>query len=461
MRRKVIGTFIFIAVLVVAYFGGVGYYADRFQANTQFGSVAIGNKTIDEAKQTIEEEMNKTQVTVQEDGKELGVLTLGELDGDMDIDAVLAADFAKQDPAKWPIYIFSESKFKNNLAENITVNDEKLTKVLEEMGLKNDERTPAKNAEIEFSEEEGFYVKPEEAGNQLDNERVKAHIVEALQTGEDIVDVKMAYLEPEVKSEDEAITSVMDRIHELSTNQVVWEIAGKEEVIEGDLIEQWIYFDDANNLVINKHKVAEYIDSIAEKYETYDIVREFESTLRGTVEVLPGTLGWSIDSQETAAILANHIVSGAEGVVEPVVNGTGYGSGDPNSVGDDYIEIDLQNQHMWLYKDGKLVMETPIVSGFAGSSETIPGAYAVWSMDRNATLVGTNVQLNTSYRQPVSWWIPFDDTGQGIHDANWQGSFGGNAYTYAGSQGCINVPPHVMADFFEEVELGMPVMIYN
>ncbi len=30
---------------------------------------------------------------------------------------------------------------------------------------------------------------------------------------------------------------------------------------------------------------------------------------------------------------------------------------------DTYIEVDLENQHMWFYKDGKVALETDIVSG--------------------------------------------------------------------------------------------------
>ena len=56
--------------------------------------------------------------------------------------------------------------------------------------------------------------------------------------------------------------------------------------------------------------------------------------------------------------------------------------------------------------------------------------------------------------------MPFDDTGQGIHDASWQASFGGDAYLTAGSLGCINTPPDVMAQVFNTVEVGTPVIIF-
>ena len=125
--------------------------------------------------------------------------------------------------------------------------------------------------------------------------------------------------------------------------------------------------------------------------------------------------------------------------------------------------MDLTYQKMYYYENGQLLLETDIVSGMADAdppTPTIPGAYSIWDKEKDATLVGVNQQRGTDYEQPVSYWLPFDDTGQGIHDANWQGSFGGDVYNYAGSQGCINTPPHVMEQLFNMVSVGTPVIIF-
>jgi len=112
-----------------------------------------------------------------------------------------------------------------------------------------------------------------------------------------------------------------------------------------------------------------------------------------------------------------------------------------------------------VYKDGKQVLETPVVTGRPGTT-TIPGAYASWNKESPSTLKGYNPHTQKEYQQPVDYWIPFDDTGQGIHDANWQASFGGEAYLSNGSLGCINTPPGTMAEVYQLVEVGMPVIIF-
>ena len=81
-------------------------------------------------------------------------------------------------------------------------------------------------------------------------------------------------------------------------------------------------------------------------------------------------------------------------------------------------------------------------------------------MESPSVLRGYNPHTDVDYEQPVQYWIAFDDQAQGIHDANWQGTFGGQAYLNSGSLGCVNTPPSVMGQVFELVYYGMPVIIF-
>ena len=56
--------------------------------------------------------------------------------------------------------------------------------------------------------------------------------------------------------------------------------------------------------------------------------------------------------------------------------------------------------------------------------------------------------------------MPFDWSGQGIHDASWQSSFGGENYLNRGSLGCINIPPSTMPFLYDAINQGTPVIIF-
>ena len=56
--------------------------------------------------------------------------------------------------------------------------------------------------------------------------------------------------------------------------------------------------------------------------------------------------------------------------------------------------------------------------------------------------------------------MPFCD-GQGLHDAYWQYSFGGDAYMWNGSHGCVNLPSDVAGTIYDAVEPNYPIILYR
>lgn len=135
-----------------------------------------------------------------------------------------------------------------------------------------------------------------------------------------------------------------------------------------------------------------------------------------------------------------------------------YANGNlPNvrDVGRNHVLISIVNQYMWIFNNGQLVMETPIISG-KPSTPTVTGFFSVTGMARNVVLRGDD------YATPVSYWIQFYPS-YGIHDAGWQS--GGNFYMdsdanyYVGSHGCVNVPSWRMPQVWDCTYTGMPVTV--
>lgn len=457
-KALIVGLSTFL-VLGIGYSAGIGYYSEKFQANTKFGTVDISNLTLEEAQKKIAEDLSNEQMTLTENGQVIGTFTLADLNAQLQTDEVLTAAYQSQDPTQWITGFFSSVEYDNLLMNHVQISDADLTQVLDTIGLNNQGRTPAKNATIQYSDARGYYVEEEVQGTQVDLDKVKAMIVEGLQSGEETVEVNSAYLTPEVTSDDESITTLMEQIEQYASTKITLEIAGDEVTIPKEEILKWIYFDSNNQIVVDESLAQEYVKTLNEQYATYNKSRQFASTLQGTVTVQAGTLGWSIDSEEEAKQIAQDLAQGQDVKRTPYIVGTGYNT-EGDDIGTTYVEVDIANQMMYVYINGEQVIQTAVVTGRSGSSETIPGAYSIWNKEENATLSGYNVNTGRDYEQPVSYWMPFDDTGQGIHDASWQSSFGGDAYLTSGSLGCINTPPEVMAQLFQIVEVGTPVIIF-
>ena len=99
--------------------------------------------------------------------------------------------------------------------------------------------------------------------------------------------------------------------------------------------------------------------------------------------------------------------------------------------GNTYIEVDLTAQHLWYYKDGKLAMESDIVSGYPSKSRNTPGGvYKLWYKEKGKTLRGS--ADGQSYASYVDYWNNVSTIGIGLHDASWQnGNFGGSVISQA------------------------------
>ena len=123
-------------------------------------------------------------------------------------------------------------------------------------------------------------------------------------------------------------------------------------------------------------------------------------------------------------------------------------------VGDTYVEVSLDDQHMWYIVDGDVYLESDCVTGNYGTADTPKGYYSVNAKISPCTLKGDDY---TSY---VTYWMPFIGGGWGLHDADWRSSFGGSIYKGNGSHGCVNLPPSIAKEMYAVIEVGTPVIVY-
>lgn len=459
MKKFLLSLVVLVIILAVGYSAGIGYYAEKFQANTRYGSIDISNLTLPEAQERLEEEIMKQTVTITENGNEIGTLTIGDLNPEINAEIPLTQTYDGQNPNNWIVNYFTTNEYDNNLAENISIDGATLRQKLNEIGLDNSGRQASMDAEIDYNPTEGYHIRDAQTGNQIDFGELESLIAEQIQMGSDVVEINQAYIPPQVFSDDEDINYFMDQIEAATNVEITLEIAGNEEVITSDQIEEWLYFDASNQIVYDEVAIHEYLGTLNDKYATFNKPRQFQSTLEGEVTVEPGTLGWSINRESETQSIINDLHGGVDVRRQPTIDGTGYNTEGTDDIGNSYIEVSMDAQHMWVYVDGVVVVETPIVTGQIGT-DTIPGAYSIWDKEEDSELTGFNARTGRDYVQPVEYWIPFDDTGQGIHDANWQSNFGGDTYLVSGSLGCINTPPGIMPQVFAHAQLGMPVIVH-
>lgn len=459
MKKGLIITGVSLLGLGAAYLTGVGYYSNRFVANTTFGTVDISNLTLVKAQEKLEADLNEREIVLTENEVEVARIKVSDLNGEYNTESNLESVYQSQDPIVWVTSYFEEEAFEDVLADQVAFNAENIKEVLAANGITNDNREAAVNATIDYSDEDGYFIESGVKGTEIDYDKLGASIVNTVEANENTIELEDVYAEPTIDEESEIVTSVMGTIEDFSDIQLTLQVAGNDITIPQSIIESWIYFDSNNELLVDYDLVYEYVNSLNDEYATYNKTRQFISTLQGEVTVQPGILGWGIDTEAETQAIIDDLYAGVDVTREPAVFSSGGNANSADEIGNTYIEIDLTYQMMYLYVDGELIVGTDIVSGQLGA-ETVPGANAVNEMLSNTNLVGYNQFKKVEYSVPVSYWIRFDNNAQGIHDASWQGSFGGSVWQYSGSLGCINTPYWAVETIYNNVSYGTPVLVF-
>lgn len=120
---------------------------------------------------------------------------------------------------------------------------------------------------------------------------------------------------------------------------------------------------------------------------------------------------------------------------------------------DMYVEVDISDQTVELYKDKGVILTTLCVTG-KDSTPTRIGYFPIKYKTYDTYLKGPG------YKSHVYYWMPFDG-GIGLHDAAWRSEFGGDIHYNSGSHGCVNMPHDAAKTIYENVSAGTKVLVHN
>ena len=200
-----------------------------------------------------------------------------------------------------------------------------------------------------------------------------------------------------------------------------------------------------------------YFETLRKKYETTPGEVLFTTHDGRLLRFQSDNCGWQMNVDQTVEALKAAAENGEE-VMDPVWNsGLVYCSA--NGVGSKYVEVDIPAQKVFLYEDGKLILQTDCVTGTKNFTDTVAGVFQVMYKASPSVLKDEDIYGN-KYEQPVNYWISFNYS-QGMHDALWRSVFGGDIYLSSGSHGCVNLPEDAAAKIYNEVYNYYPVVVYD
>lgn len=456
-------TGVVVLIALAVYVGVAIHYQKVFLPNTTVNSADASGRSWSEVEKELVSVMDTyvLNITGRNDIKD--TIASQEIGMNMDFGDSVKKAQEEQNEWSWPAALFKKNAIE--LESIVSYDEKKLEEKIKTLNCMDKKKAAApKDAYIsEYDEDKGFSIVPEQENNKLDETVFSGMVKEALDSMSaeitlDMLEKKDAYLHPSVYKDDKVLNSQVAEMNKLVSVSLSYQFGDHAEKIDKETIAGWLKINKKKKVAVDSDKVREYVNKLARKYDTFNTQgsREFKTTYGKTITINGGDYGWWMDRASTTEELVAAVKAGENKELKPVYYQTAASYADKD-YGNTYVEINLTAQHLFLYKDGKMIMESDFVSGKPSVKESPSGVYGITYKERAHTMKG---DASDYYRVETSYWMPFAGN-VGMHDATWRSRFGGNLYKTNGSHGCINLPYYATRTIYQTVDKGTPVICYR
>ncbi len=464
MKKGILGVVIAVCILTGGYFAMCRYYENSdFVCGTWINGMYCAGKTMSEVENELLEQVPKMTLTLVEYGGKEEIIDEEALPEDTiryDFMPALSKISSGKKAGNWLVDTFHSVHY--DVTPEKMISREALNQATEQLICMRKAKQQTTLRVTILKTEKGYILQDEKA-NVLDVDLTKEQIYQALMAGEPVLDLQQAgcYQRLPYTETDEEILAKWEKISAFQDCGIVYAFGDETKQIDASVTCNWIAFDKEGemetdsdgNLVLDREKVKEFVRELAEEYDTYGGIRQFQSTRGDLVTIEGGTYGNKMDQKAEVKYLTEAFLGKKTEVHEPVYEHKAWAQG-KNDIGDTYIEVDMGEQMMYYYEKGTCLIQTPIVTGNMMRKRDTPAAVCfIYGKQKNRVLRGPG------YASRVKFWMPVKG-GIGIHDASWRKEFGGEIYKTEGSHGCINTPYEAMEKLYERAEIGTPVVMF-
>ena len=458
-----------VAVVAAGALGGTYVYRAQeykkvFFPNTIINAIDCSGKTVEEVEEIIRNNVEDYEISVKfRDGETL-VIGGSDIDYKYNKNNDISDILENQNIMGW--YQESRKPKEYTVTSSTSFDEEKVSQLLSACAeLEPIHQTAPKDAYMDYKDGKYGIVK-EEQGNKLDEEILTAAVVGAISSGIEELSAEEtgAYAEPAITSDNEKLVKQVEQLNQYVGASITYLLPQGNKVLDGPTMIEWLEQDEEGNYSKDedafKAKLKEFVAQLAEETDTLGDMVDFKSTYGTVVQVKTVDVGWKVDQAKELETLTANIENGECVEREPEYK-TKMSTTENGGFGNTYIEADLTSQHVYFYKEGKLVWSSDCVSGKMTKDRYTPsGVYLLDYKTTDRDLKGEKLPNGEySYVSHVNYWMPFYG-GYGFHDATWRSKFGGTIYNYSGSHGCINLPKSKAGTLYELIDKEVPIVIF-
>lgn len=450
---------ILVFLLLLSYVGLAEYYKNGFSYGTWINDVYCTGKTVEEVNQELLKNCSYDGLTLYDAEGNSFWIKAEDIRFAFDFEDALGMYLEGQNPYLWIDNLFVARK--RTLIPVISYDEDRLLEILKSAPAFMEKK--AEERQVFIQKTEMGYVLVDERKAVLNEEKAEETIRRKLLSFETELNLEESGCYEDLPYTEEMKEELIEweKIEEFQTCHIIYRFGEEQVPIDASITSGWISVDENNdflydengNLQTDDQKIEEFIETLADEYDTLGKIHYFKATRGETVAIEGGTYGNKMDRKAEKEYLIRAFADKTDEIHTPQYIQAGWQQG-KDDVGDTYIEVDMTEQMMYYYLDGELELETPIVTGNTGRRWGTPeGVNYIYGKARNRILSGAGYEAHVNYWMPVKGNI-------GIHDAAWRSDFGAEIYKTDGSHGCINTPYEAMGELYDMVEIGTPVVMF-
>ncbi len=459
-----------VAALGVSYVVYAEQYTQKFIEGTSINQIDVSNMTAEEVEAAIKDRVEDYSITLTfADGKEETIsgsdigLTYSSSN---EVDSILAA----QNKYSWIQGKLLGTTSDYTVDEAYEYDEDRLKEVVSALPeLQEENMTAPVNAYMQLGDDNRFTIVPEDDGSMLKADTVIEAVNQAVSEGADTLDVTSiddVYAKAEIRSDNEELNTQVNDLNGFLDVTITYQLhdGSTDHVVDANITKSWLAKspDDENFYYIDVNRLqtlcAQYVEQLAAIDDDVKKTTTFHSTNKGDIELEGEEYGYRIDQSAEAEALYNDLVTKTSETRTPVYSLSQESGG----FGDTYVEVDIDNQHVYVHQNGSVVFDTACVTGLASNPDraTPTGVYQIYWKTTDRDLKGP-IDPSTglpTYTSHVNFWMPFYK-GYGLHDSSWRSTYGGTIYQSSGSHGCVNLPYDAAQTIYNLISVGTYVII--
>ena len=490
-----------IAILALIYCLLGFYYKGGFPCFTWVNGVYCTGKSVSEVNEELIAKNPYEGIVVMDKDEARLFVSAADVDYSRDYTDALNRIFYNNEPFLWGLHVFENISHEYN--PQVTLDKNKLSESIIDWEIFDEPEDTKCSLEMKPGEgyvlDNAIHMKPVQ-------DRIIDRVYRSMLEGREVVDLKEfeeCYIEQELSPSEKERVALYEKLDKLQDFDVTYDFCGDsvrltkavaggffltlgdydkaaEEEVDaatgsgmfivggqettlpdgsGVYSVSNILVDSDGNPIISEKRIYDFLNSAVDDHSTSWMMERYKNGLSTEVALMKGQKGNGriYDVSAEFASVKDSLINSGEGLkgtrqIPLLENAMKVDASE--KLGSTYIEVDMGNQKLSYYVDGKLSMEMPVVTGNINRGRGTPaGVYSVYNKRYHTYLRGVD------YVSYVNYWLGVEK-GVGIHDANWRSKFGEEIYKSDGSHGCINCPIDSVSELWEVAEVGTPVIMY-